>query len=153
MTTANLTRALDALQRAGRIKSAWLPGMRSENGYRCIADDESWSHPPNATNTADSGGTNSGASSNCRLYTPDLTDTATIFCLLALLRESCAATGAATVTVEPDDRLSPGTGWDCYAWWPGARSELIATGPSEAAAIAAAVIAAADEPVGAPRHA
>ena len=63
------------------------------------------------------------------------------------------ATGAATVTVEPDDRLSPGTGWDCYAWWPGARSELIATGPSEAAAIAAAVIAAADEPVGAPRHA
>ena len=131
------TEALTSLVAAGRIKSAWIPGMLSTNGYRCISPDESWSHPPDGSGTADSGGTSMGAWSNCRLYTPDFTDPATLGCLLALVREawgdptlSIAWAGGSWYVVQPIRR--------------GVEALKAISTDTEATAITAALVAAAE---------
>lgn len=65
----------------------WVPGMLSDNGYRILGDDEYPATVPDSTDTNEHGGF-SGGSGNSHLYAPDMTDPATLGCLLALVREA-----------------------------------------------------------------
>lgn len=128
-----LTQALGALHRAGRIRSPWLPGMLVVHDYP--AEDE---HPPGQLRYR-----MSGEGEHCIGYlpwdppevevTPDLTDAATVGCLLSLLRE---ATGELATSALWDRRTS--------SWWvANSDTELDGNteGDTEAAAIEAALLA------------
>lgn len=128
-----LTEALAALQAAGKIKSAWLPGMLVKDSLGRTARKTGF-QPPEATLV----GHRTMEASQAQ---PVLTDAATVGCLLALVREASGEPHAETgyeegETVdgwcvragdgEADWQLAQG---DAYLW------------PTEGEAIAAALIA------------
>lgn len=121
--------ALRRLQAAGRVKAAWLPGMSAiEDGIWWRACNYGWV-----------GGYNDGgwAESVGKGAVVDLSDPATVGCLLALLREVVAPW-------TPDDHSGAETtrglpGWGVWVQTgPGARD--LFTGPTEGEAIVSALV-------------
>ncbi len=126
-----LTEALTALHEAGWIKSPWLPGMlvrqhREEpdpgHAWRKLDLQQGWQGVPQGFAADYIGVPTTGD--------PDLTDPATVGCLLALLRE---ASGRPDLTTHLHDGYWH-TGPDGYEW--GGPSA-----PTEVEAIAVALIA------------
>ena len=125
-----LTEALATLHRAGRIERAWLAGMLAttdrDGSVRCVTAFD-WSDDVPGD------------------YEPDLTDPATVGCLLALLRE---ASGDPRLSVVADaeggdtwEVVKPDHEWGFLDAFPGNPCR----GSTEGAAIAAALIALAEQ--------
>lgn len=127
--------ALRVLHERGRIRSPWLPGMRLIAGpldsYRWTETGWLWASGARSPADLDMHGE------------PDLTDPATVGCLLALLREAVGPwtpEGRAGATIEQSRH-----GWHVWVQTgPGARDQYQAW--TEGGAIAAALIALAEAP-------
>ena len=109
--------ALARLHAAGRIKSPWLAGMLVRNFP--------WHKPFRVTE-------NHNPTSD--EWTPDLTDPATLGCLLALVREASGDEYLHTIFVR-------GSWWVMDGAW---EPESLASARSEGAALSAALIALAE---------
>lgn len=123
-----LTDALRVLHEAGEIASPWMAGMATLDEDRILCSDHAdglvFVDLGTAREWVDPAG----------LGQPDPTDPATKGCLLALLRE---ATGDPTMFVSPPSSGSE----DWWVRW----SHPFSTGPTDGDAIAAALIARAEE--------
>ena len=97
----------------------WLPGMLTATKYRACGDRRTWPH------------LQTGDTLRSGLHVPDLTDPATLGCLLALVRE---AWGIPTAYVSHDrpERREPGRPW-CIDFGDG--SNMIGVFESEAGAL------------------
>jgi hypothetical protein len=111
-----------------------MPGMLDDDGYRCVGvyDDGTscWVYE--------------GEACTSRVQTPalpDLTDPATLGCVLALVREAWATNGVVFVGVEPADRCDPTAGLEVWLHWMGACNECF-HGATEAEALVLALEAA-----------
>ena len=109
----------------------WMPGMQSINFARFLGGD-SW---------AEHGGSVVVFVDTYDADLPDLDDPATLGCLLALVRE---AHGGKPVWLSPDTREHGNEilEWEVCVFVGGFASETLAFGPTEAAALVAALEAA-----------
>lgn len=138
-----LSQALAALHRAGRIRSPWLPGMHSSEGWRVLyvdaLDGTVGAHRDGTTSVPLSLG-----SVRLGMARPDTSDAATCGCLLALLREAHEAEhahvfgpGRRTMRIYTIPTLSGG-------WAIASPLTTFPTRDTEGAAIEAALIALAE---------
>jgi hypothetical protein len=123
-----LPEALQQLQAAGKIKRAWISGMKDTAGLRVVRDGR-W-HPCDGNVITD------WDAPGWRDLEPDLTDPATLGCLLALVRE---ASGDRLLHVAYQTDAG-------HEWWVVVDMDdnCMYGGETEGAAIAAALIALAE---------
>lgn len=117
-----LTEAIQKLHAAGRIAYSCLPGARWRAGDAYL-----WTRrqdPP--------------ATSSISYGEYDLTDPATVGCLLALLRE--AANDDEVTVAHPSHNIED----DSWTVWAGGGAGAFGRGPTEGAAISAALVALAE---------
>ena len=125
-----LTEALDALEKAGRIKSRWLPGMLAER----------WSGPCHGTRRCiDSDWRNGFPGSD---WSPDLSDPMTALGMLLLAREAWGDPSLALCCI--DEAIPSEWAWTDNGLSPAAAVDLHGEWPTESEAITAAIIAAAE---------
>lgn len=133
VVAVTLTQALAALKAARKIRSVWLPGMADVEEQRVLCSEHAdglvfvdvgnrrgW-FPPSA------------------LEAPDLTDPATVGCLLALLREAHEDSGVWVGPSHPE-------AWVVFVRGESGWEESGAFGETDGEALAAALIALAEQP-------
>lgn len=130
--------ALAALKAAGKIENAWLPGMRVRSlRLADRGDDEPWVRAVRGLSVLSwhiEGVWGSHAAMGPVLDEPDLTDAATVGCLLALLREAHEDSGVWVGPSHPE-------AWAVFVCHADGWEESGAFGETDGEAIAAALIA------------
>jgi hypothetical protein len=129
--------ALDLARRAVAChRWRWMPGMLVQDGERMT----NWGYP--AFSTIDVGATGVAETVKWgdvpRRSLPDLTDPATLGCLLALVREALGDRRLCTYPV----RMSVGNWWNVGVPWDAPGGRFVSTADTEAAALVAALEAA-----------
>lgn len=114
----------------------WMPGMLDQTGFRLVSREPEWSPDVWQLGGRACLGTLTGIPD-----LPDLDDQATVGCLLALVRE---AHGGKPVFLSPDTREHGNEilEWEVCVFVGWFASETLAFGPTEAAALVAALEAA-----------